>query len=103
MPRASRRHQPGADTAYSLSGTGVRINAVCRPDRNRNDKTIFDNAKQRGTDGKIGQLNPLKRAGSRMSWRRWDCSSPATRPLCQRQAIRSTAAHRSMPYAGKPI
>src|SRR5580692_8857993 len=26
-------------------------------------KPIFDNAKERGTDGKIGQLNPLKRAG----------------------------------------
>src|SRR5271154_4349428 len=26
-------------------------------------KPLFDNAKQRGTEGKIGQLNPLKRAG----------------------------------------
>jgi NAD(P)-dependent dehydrogenase (short-subunit alcohol dehydrogenase family) len=51
-------------TAYSLSGTGVRINAVC-PGliETGMTKPIFDNAKQRGTDGKIGQLNPLKRAG----------------------------------------
>jgi NAD(P)-dependent dehydrogenase (short-subunit alcohol dehydrogenase family) len=51
-------------TAYSLSGTGVRINAVC-PGliETGMTKPIFDNAKERGTQGKIGQLNPLKRAG----------------------------------------
>jgi NAD(P)-dependent dehydrogenase (short-subunit alcohol dehydrogenase family) len=51
-------------TAYSLSGTGVRINAVC-PGliETGMTKPIFDNAKQRGTDHKIGQLNPLKRPG----------------------------------------
>jgi len=51
-------------TAYSLSGTGVRINAIC-PGLIETGMTrpIFDNAKQRGTEGKIGQLNPLKRAG----------------------------------------
>ena len=48
-------------TAYSLSGTGVRINAVC-PGliETGMTKPIFDNAKARGTDGKIGQLNPLE-------------------------------------------
>ena len=51
-------------TAYSLSGTGVRINAVC-PGliETGMTKPIFDNAKARGTDHKIGQLNPLKRPG----------------------------------------
>lgn len=51
-------------TAYSLSGTGVRINAVC-PGliETGMTKPIFDNAKERGTQGKIGQLNPLKRNG----------------------------------------
>src|SRR5438270_13809384 len=51
-------------TAYSLSGTGVRINAVC-PGliETGMTKPIFDNAKERGTDHKIGQLNPLKHAG----------------------------------------
>src|SRR5258708_16349603 len=51
-------------TAYSLSGTGVRINAVC-PGliETGMTKPIFDNARERGTDQKIGQLNPLKRAG----------------------------------------
>ena len=51
-------------TAYQLSSTGVRINAIC-PGliETGMTKPIFDNAKVRGTDGKIGQLNPLKRAG----------------------------------------
>jgi len=51
-------------TAYSLSGTGVRINAVC-PGliETGMTKQIFDRAKERGTSDKIGQLNPLKRPG----------------------------------------
>lgn len=51
-------------TAYSLSGTGVRINAVC-PGLIETGMTrpMFDRAKDRGTTDKIGQLNPLKRAG----------------------------------------
>jgi NAD(P)-dependent dehydrogenase (short-subunit alcohol dehydrogenase family) len=51
-------------TAYSLSGTGVRINAVC-PGLIETGMTrpMFDRAKERGTTDKIGQLNPLKRAG----------------------------------------
>jgi NAD(P)-dependent dehydrogenase (short-subunit alcohol dehydrogenase family) len=51
-------------TAYSLSGTGVRINAVC-PGliETGMTKPMFDRAKDRGTTDKIGQLNPLKRAG----------------------------------------
>jgi NAD(P)-dependent dehydrogenase (short-subunit alcohol dehydrogenase family) len=51
-------------TAYSLSGTGVRINAVC-PGliETGMTKPVFDRAKERGTTDKIGQLNPLKRAG----------------------------------------
>ena len=51
-------------TAYSLSGTGVRINAVC-PGliETGMTKPVFDRAKERGTQDKIGQLNPLKRPG----------------------------------------
>ena len=51
-------------TAYSLSGTGVRINAVC-PGliETGMTKPIFDRAKERGTADKIGQLNPLQRGG----------------------------------------
>jgi len=51
-------------TAYSLTGTGVRINAVC-PGliETGMTKPVFDRAKERGTEDKIGQLNPLKRAG----------------------------------------
>ena len=51
-------------TAYSLSGTGVRINAVC-PGliETGMTKPVFDRAKERGTQDRIGQLNPLKRPG----------------------------------------
>lgn len=51
-------------TASSLTGTGVRINAVC-PGliETGMTKPIFDRAKERGTQDKIGQLNPLKRPG----------------------------------------
>jgi NAD(P)-dependent dehydrogenase (short-subunit alcohol dehydrogenase family) len=51
-------------TAYSLSGTGVRINAVC-PGliETGMTKPIFERATERGSSDKIGQLNPLKRAG----------------------------------------
>lgn len=51
-------------TAYSLSGTNVRINAVC-PGliETGMTKPVFDGARERGTEARIGQLNPLKRAG----------------------------------------
>ena len=51
-------------TAYSLSGTGVRINAVC-PGliETGMTKPIFDYARGRGTEANLGQLNPLARYG----------------------------------------
>ena len=51
-------------TAYQLSGSGVRINAIC-PGLIETGMTrpIFEQARSRGTDHKIGQLNPLRRAG----------------------------------------
>ena len=50
--------------ANSLIGTGVRVNAIC-PGliETGMTKPIFDGARERGTTGKIGQLNPLQRAG----------------------------------------
>jgi NAD(P)-dependent dehydrogenase (short-subunit alcohol dehydrogenase family) len=50
--------------ANLLAGTGVRINAVC-PGliETGMTKPIFDRARERGTEDKIGQLNPLKRYG----------------------------------------
>jgi NAD(P)-dependent dehydrogenase (short-subunit alcohol dehydrogenase family) len=50
--------------ANQLAGTGVRINAVC-PGLIETGMTrpIFEGARARGTEGKIGQLNPLRRAG----------------------------------------
>jgi NAD(P)-dependent dehydrogenase (short-subunit alcohol dehydrogenase family) len=52
-------------SANALSGTGVRVNAVC-PGliETGMTKDLFDSARERGTHGKIGQLNPLKRAGA---------------------------------------
>ncbi|KAK3297809.1 uncharacterized protein B0H64DRAFT_131983 [Chaetomium fimeti] len=50
--------------SYQLAGTGVRINALC-PGLIETGMTavVFDAARARGTEGKIGQLNPLKRGG----------------------------------------
>lgn len=51
-------------SANALIGTGVRVNAIC-PGLIETGMTrpIFEAARERGTDGKIGQLNPLQRAG----------------------------------------
>ena len=48
--------------AYQLAGTGVRINAIC-PGLIETGMTapVFEIARARGTQKKIGQLNPLKR------------------------------------------
>lgn len=51
-------------SANLLGGTGVRINAICPGIIETGmTKPIFDRAKERGTEGKIGQLNPLRRYG----------------------------------------
>jgi NAD(P)-dependent dehydrogenase (short-subunit alcohol dehydrogenase family) len=52
-------------SANALIGTGVRVNAIC-PGLIETGMTapIFQHARARGTDGKIGQLNPLQRAGA---------------------------------------
>ena len=51
--------------ANQLYGTGVRINAIC-PGLIETGMTrpIFELARARGTEQKIGQLNPLRRAGA---------------------------------------
>jgi len=50
--------------ANALLGTGVRVNAIC-PGLIETGMTrpIFDLARARGTDARIGQLNPLQRHG----------------------------------------
>jgi NAD(P)-dependent dehydrogenase (short-subunit alcohol dehydrogenase family) len=51
-------------SANLLGGTGVRINAICPGIIETGmTKPIFDHARSRGTEGKIGQLNPLRRYG----------------------------------------
>lgn len=51
-------------TAYQLTGTGVRVNAIC-PGLIETGMTelVFQAARARGTEKKIGQLNPARRAG----------------------------------------
>jgi NAD(P)-dependent dehydrogenase (short-subunit alcohol dehydrogenase family) len=93
-------------TAYSLSGTGVRINAVC-PGliETGMTKPIFDRAEERGTQDKIGQLNPLKRAGQPHELAAMGlflASDEAS--YVNGQAIPVDGGlTASMPYAGKPI
>ena len=51
-------------SANVLYGTGVRVNAIC-PGliETGMTKPIYNLARSKGTDDKIGQLNPLKRGG----------------------------------------
>ncbi|TKA72319.1 hypothetical protein B0A49_06405 [Cryomyces minteri] len=50
--------------AYQLAGTGIRCNAVC-PGIIETGMTskVYEMARSRGTERKIGQLNPLQRGG----------------------------------------
>ena len=50
--------------AYQLYGTGIRINAIC-PGliETGMTKPIFDKARERDTETRIGQVNPTKRYG----------------------------------------
>jgi NAD(P)-dependent dehydrogenase (short-subunit alcohol dehydrogenase family) len=52
------------NAAAQLTGTGVRVNAICPGLIETNmTRPVFDAARRRGTEDKIGQLNPLQRAG----------------------------------------
>jgi NAD(P)-dependent dehydrogenase (short-subunit alcohol dehydrogenase family) len=93
-------------TAYSLTGTGVRINAVC-PGliETGMTKPIFDRAKERGTQDKIGQLNPLKRPGQPheiAAMALFLASDDASYVNGQAFPV-DGGLTASMPYAGKPV
>ncbi|RMD42685.1 hypothetical protein DV735_g2407, partial [Chaetothyriales sp. CBS 134920] len=48
--------------SYQLAGTGIRINAICPGVVETGmTKPMYDMARERGTERKIGQLNPLRR------------------------------------------
>ena len=48
--------------SYQLAGTGIRVNAIC-PGVIETGMTapMYESARSRGTEKKIGQLNPLRR------------------------------------------
>lgn len=50
--------------AYQLYGTGVRVNAIC-PGLIETGMTrpAFERARERGTEDRIGQINPTRRGG----------------------------------------
>ncbi|KAL9128086.1 MAG: hypothetical protein Q9217_003168 [Psora testacea] len=51
-------------TAFQLAGTGVRVNAIL-PGLIETGMTsrVFEGARRKGTEGKIGLLNPMRRGG----------------------------------------
>lgn len=51
-------------TAFQLAGTGVRVNAIL-PGLIETGMTsrVFEGARKRGTEGRVGQLNPVGRGG----------------------------------------
>lgn len=93
-------------SANEFYGTGVRVNAIA-PGliETGMTKPIFEGAKERGTQDKIGQLNPLKRAGQPheiAAMGLFLASDEASYVNGQAFPV-DGGLTASMPYAGKPI
>src|SRR5436305_1333894 len=92
------RSESVKETAKLVSDAGGNVEAGMT-------KTVFDNAKQRGTEGKIGQLNPLKRAGQphELAAMGLFLASDDTSYVNGQAIPVDGGLTASMPYTGKPI
>ena len=102
-----RRHQPGANHGlFALRHRRSDQRGVSRPDRNRHDQAdLRQCARARHRQDKIGQLNPLKRAGQPHELAAMGLfllSDEASYVNGQAFPV-DGGLTASMPYAGKPI
>jgi len=93
-------------SAYSLAGTGIRVNAVCPGIIETGmTKPTFEKARARGTFDALGELNPMKRIGQPRdiaSMALFLASDEAS--YVNGQAIPVDGGlTASIPYTGKPV
>ena len=92
--------------ANALIGTGVRVNAVC-PGLIETGMTreLFERARSRGTQGKIGQLNPLQRAGQpeEIAQAALFLASDASSYVNGQTIAVDGGLSSTLPFAGRPV